>query len=109
MAAVEVNTYPPGNQLVITGTITDGNGAAFDPPTAIYHVTDSQGTKTTYTFGVDDEITNPAVGEYVLTLLVPYDNAEGGDWFYGLQALNVDGQSIAFTRNLFQVAKTGTL
>ncbi len=108
MTNTDTNTYPPGNEILITGTVTDANGA-YDPNTAIFHVTDSQGTKTMYTFGVDDEVTNPAVGEYVLTLLVPYDNAEGGDWFYGLQGLNALGQSIFFTRNLFQVAKTGTL
>ncbi len=102
------NTWPPGNEIIVTGTVTDANGA-YDPTTAIFHVTDSQDTKYTYTFGVDDEVTNPDVGVYVLTLFVPYTNIAGGDWNYGLQGLDSDGQSIFFKPNLFQVAKTGTL
>ncbi len=103
------NTYPPGNEITVTWDVFDGTGAPYDPPTVIFHVTDSQGTDYTYTFGVDDEVTNPDVGVYVLTLFVPYTNIAGGDWNYGGQALNSDGQSILFKPNLFQVAKTGTL
>lgn len=109
MTYTNVNVYPPGNETTVTGMITDAVGTPFNPTTVIFHVTDGQGVKTAYTYGEDAVVTNPTVGTFVLTLFVPYDNSAGGNWFYGLQGLNALGQSIFFTRNLFQISTTETL
>lgn len=42
-----------------------------DPTTVVFTVQDPDGAETTYTFGVDVEVTNPEVGAYVLLLEPP--------------------------------------
>lgn len=53
------------------------DGAAVDPVAVRLLTLDPFLNKTTYTFGVDPEITNPAVGEYTATLEVTYE----GTWY----------------------------
>jgi hypothetical protein len=63
-------TYPTGTAVTITQTFTV-LGVDTDPTTVEFTVQDPQATDSTFVFGVDAEVTNPAVGVYVLELTAP--------------------------------------
>lgn len=66
-----------GNVARATATFTDSTGAAADPSVVVATTLAPDGiTETVYTFGVDPELTNPAVGTFVL--LFPLDAV--GHW-----------------------------
>ena len=63
-------TYPTGTAVSITQTFTV-LGVDTDPTTVEFTVQDPQGNDFSFVFGVDAEVTNPAVGVYVLELTAP--------------------------------------
>jgi len=85
-----MGAYPLGNGVTITETFSV-LGVPTDPTTVVYTVQGPDGIDTTYTWGLDSEVTNPDVGVYVLDLLPP---ADPGTYYYaivGTGALNAAG------------------
>jgi hypothetical protein len=60
--------YMLGTGVTITETFLL-DGVATDPSNVTFYVRDPQDTLTTYVFGVDAELTNPAVGVYQLAIV----------------------------------------
>lgn len=62
--------YPAGTAVTVTETFSVSNTPT-DPTNVVFTVQDPQGTDFTFTWGMDAEVTNPAVGVYVLSLSPP--------------------------------------
>jgi hypothetical protein len=62
--------YPTGTAITLSETFTL-SGVATDPSAVEFTVQDPQGNDFTWVWGVDAEVTNPAVGVYVLSLPPP--------------------------------------
>ena len=75
-----MGVYQLGTAVTITETFSV-LGTPTDPTTVVYEVFDPLGVSTTYTFGVDIEVTNPSVGVYVLDLPAL---TEPGTWRYSI-------------------------
>ena len=75
-----MGVYQLGTAVTITETFSV-LGTPTDPTTVVYEVFDPLGVSTTYTFGVDVEVTNPSVGVYVLDLPAA---TEPGTWRYSI-------------------------
>jgi|SRR5690606_34604060 len=60
--------YVVGDTAVHTATFTDSEDAALDPGVVTFTVTNPAGTATDYTHGTDNEVANPSVGTFTLTL-----------------------------------------
>jgi hypothetical protein len=65
-----VGIYQLGTAITVTETFTV-LGVPTNPTTVVYTIQDPYGTDFDFTFGVDAEVTNPAVGVYVLDLTPP--------------------------------------
>ncbi len=70
--------YQEGTLIQITGTFTNKDGAAADPSTILVKVKDPIGAETTYTYGVDVNVTKASTGVYNATLTP----AIAGLWWY---------------------------
>jgi uncharacterized protein YfaS (alpha-2-macroglobulin family) len=73
-----MSTHDLGDVLRINAIFADDDGEPIDPTTVKADVTDPNGTETTYTYSVDAEFTQTAVGEYQLE--IELDAA--GPWYY---------------------------
>jgi len=67
-----------GDELKVTATFTDEDGAPADPGTVVFKTKDPAGAVTTYEFGTAVEVTKVGTGVYKL-LFTP--SAEG-DWYW---------------------------
>ena len=72
------NSYYLGSQVEITAAFTE-DGAAVDPTNVYFQAKAPSRTITSWQYGVDVEVTNPAVGTYVLQYI---DANEAGVWHY---------------------------
>lgn len=73
-----MNTYDVGDQIRITATFTDIDGAAVDPATLQFKFKTPGSAITTYVYGVDAQIVKSGVGVYYVD--VPIDAS--GTWSY---------------------------
>ena len=80
-----MSVYQLGTAVTVTETFSV-LGVPTNPTTVTYTVVDPLGTTTTYVFGVDAEVTNPAVGVFVLDLPA---TTEPGQWQYGIAGTGV--------------------
>lgn len=63
-----MNSYPAGNQIVLTSTFTIAATGAVANPTAVkVRVTDPLGSETDYTGG---QLSNPSTGVFTVTITV---------------------------------------
>lgn len=74
--------YQQGVPIEISDTFTVG-GVETDPTTVTYTILGPDGVTTVYVFGVDAEVSNPAIGEYLLSLAPP---ALPGEYQYDVDA-----------------------
>ena len=73
------NTYNEGQRIKITVQFTNADGgAAVDPTIVRFCTKDPENVSTCYQYGIDPEITNPAVGSYRFDLLL----YKHGTWTY---------------------------
>jgi hypothetical protein len=75
-----LGAYTLGTAVTIRETFTV-LGTPTDPTTVVFTVQGPDGVDTIYTFGIDGEVTHPAVGVYVLDLAPPPDP---GVYFYSV-------------------------
>ena len=73
-----ISTYDIGNQVDMVGVFTTSAGATVDPSTVLCLFQNPAGTETTYTYGVDAELTKLSTGRYQLRLTT----AAAGNHFY---------------------------
>ena len=59
-----------GDVHIITAAFTDSVDVATDPTAVVFEMREPDGTDTTFTFGVDSEVTNPSVGTFLLTFAI---------------------------------------
>ncbi len=74
----------PGEPFVVTVTITNRASGAVVDPTGLSAITRSpDGTRTTYVYGTDDELTKTSTGIYVLACTPPRSNSTSavGEWW----------------------------
>lgn len=57
-------SYHIGDLRTLSVAFTDSNGAAFDPDTVTFKMTEPDGTTTSYVEGVDGEAVKDSVGNY---------------------------------------------
>ncbi len=60
--------YAEGNIVRLTGTFTDADDVALDPTVVKAVIERPDGTKTTYTYGTDPELTRSSEGVYKISL-----------------------------------------
>src|ERR1051326_3400890 len=77
----------PGDLIPILATIKDGEAALVHPPLVKAYVKTAARVVTTYTYGIDDELTRVSLGVYKLKVSVPYASWTIGQWFASIQAL----------------------
>lgn len=58
-----------GKGITLTCTFKDQNDVPVDPTSVSAFVAYPDGTKQSFTFGADDELTNPETGQYALYLV----------------------------------------
>ena len=75
-----MGVYQLGTAITVTETFTV-LGVPANPTNVVYTLQDPFGTDTTFTFGVDAEVTNPAVGVFLLDLTPP---AFPGTYLYSI-------------------------
>lgn len=64
------NTYEVDATVTLQAKFTDLDGVPADPTDVVFRMIEPDDTETTYTFGVDDAVTNPEVGTYLVEWLV---------------------------------------
>lgn len=75
-----MGAYQLGTGVTITEHVSV-LGVLADPTLSVFHIEAPDGTVVDYTMGVDPEVTNPAVGVYVLEL-TPAQVGFAGQWHY---------------------------
>jgi len=73
-----------GGQVKIVVDFVDDDGNPVDPATITYRLMSPSRVKSSYVYGVNDEVTNPQIGRYKFA--VPSELLiEGGRWFFRLE------------------------
>lgn len=81
-----MTTYEIGDMLIVQTTIT-ANGVAVDPASVVFQWRWSNSpTPTTWTYGVDPQVTRIAVGVYEVSVRL----TQSGTLFYGWQTTGPD-------------------
>ena len=73
-----MNNYYKGNLIRLSATFSNSAGTSIDPTAVFVDVTNPAGTKTTYTYGVDEEVIKDDVGDYHIDISA----TSGGEWLY---------------------------
>lgn len=94
-----VNSYGLGDQVRLSASFTDAEGAAVDPTVITVRYADPTGAVTTLTYGVDVAVTYEAAGMYYVDF-VP-DRA--GQWRYRWES---SGAVTAAAEGVFQVKRS---
>jgi uncharacterized protein YfaS (alpha-2-macroglobulin family) len=76
------NVYDKGDLVQCACVFTDGNGAALDPGTVTFKVTNPAGTTTTYVYGTDAQLVKSGTGNYYVNVSA----AGGGEWLYRFES-----------------------
>lgn len=84
MATQVVNTYDVGQEIRTAVTFAV-SGVNTDPTAVIFRYLDPSGNVTVWTFGVDPEVVNDAVGLYHADVSID----EEGSWFYRWEGTGV--------------------
>ncbi|MCB8986904.1 MAG: hypothetical protein H6661_04050 [Ardenticatenaceae bacterium] len=67
-----------GDELKITATFTDEDGAAADPGTVTFKTKDPAGAVVSYVYGTDAEVVKVSAGVYKLV----FTPSAEGDWYW---------------------------
>jgi hypothetical protein len=59
-----LTNYIVGDKPTLKATFKNSSDAVGDPTAVVFVIKEPDGTRTTYTYGTDAEITNPSVGVY---------------------------------------------
>jgi len=98
MALVTLNTYDVGDLIRCSVVFATIAGVDTDPTTVIFRYQDPSGNITVWTFGVDVEVVQDAVGRYHADVSID----EEGSWFYrweGTGVLQGAGESTFLIRD----------
>jgi len=80
VSSMSQGPYQSGNPITLQASFVQANGTSpVDPATVVFNVRDADDQVTTYTFGVDSNVTNPNVGTYLC--LLPTDWLPGQSYY----------------------------
>ena len=100
-----MNSYDLGDRIEIYNTATpfqNAAGTAFDPNIVRFKVKNPAGTTTTYTYGVDAQVTKNATGDYTCTI----DVDSSGSWYYRIEGEQTGGENRGADEGSFYVKGT---
>lgn len=95
--------YQPGDSVRIPFNTYDNNNSPADGTTVRIYLKNAAGTWTTYTYGVDSELTKLSTGSYQLLVYIPNSATSTGAWKYEGAAIDASSNPLTVSVGGFEV------